>query len=95
MKILIVAPAWVGDMVMAHTLVTLLSEQNASVYMVAPPATEPLARRMPGVEGSWVLNVGHGEVGIGARRTLAHELKREAFDQAIVLPNSLKSALCP
>ena len=96
MKILVVAPAWVGDMVMAHTLVSLLIRQrNATVYMVAPPATEPLARRMPGVQGSWTLEVGHGELGLKARRALARTLKLERFDQAIVLPNSFKSALLP
>lgn len=96
MKILIVAPAWVGDMVMAHTLVSLLGRQSGTtVHMVAPPATEPLARRMPGVQGSWTLEVGHGELGFKARRALARTLKLERFDQAIVLPNSFKSALLP
>lgn len=81
---------------MAHTLVTLLNRQpGAGVYLVAPPATEPLARRMPGVLGSWVLDVGHGQLGIGARRALARTLRQESFDQAIVLPNSFKSALLP
>lgn len=96
MKILVVAPAWVGDMVMAHTLVSLLTRQAAAdVYLVAPPATAPLAARMPGVAGSWVLDVGHGQLGFKERRTLARLLKAEHFDQAIVLPNSFKSALLP
>ncbi len=96
MKILVVAPAWVGDMVMAHTLVSVLvQQQNATVFIVAPPATEPLARRMPGVAGSWTLEVGHGELGLKPRRALARVLAGEAFDQAIVLPNSFKSALLP
>ena len=96
MKILVVAPAWVGDMVMAHTLVSLLlRNSDAEVFMVAPPATEPLAQRMPGVQGSWLLDVGHGELGFGARRTLARTLRAQGFDQAIVLPNSFKSALLP
>jgi heptosyltransferase-2 len=95
-KILVVAPAWVGDMVMAHTLVSLLVRQSGTeVFMVAPPATEPLARRMPGVQGSWTLAVGHGELGLKQRRALAQTLKVERFDQAIVLPNSFKSALLP
>jgi heptosyltransferase-2 len=95
-KILVVAPAWVGDMVMAHTLVSLLVRQPGTrVFMVAPPATEPLARRMPGVAGSWALEVSHGELGFAVRRALARTLKQEAFDQAIVLPNSFKSALLP
>ena len=96
MKILVVAPAWVGDMVMAHTLVSLLKRRaDVEIRMVAPPATEPLAGRMPGVAGSWVLGVGHGELGIRARRSLARTLGGEGFDQAIVLPNSFKSALLP
>lgn len=98
MKILVVAPAWVGDMVMAHTLVSLLTEgakDGADVYMVAPPATAPLAHRMPGVTDVWTLEVGHGELGLGRRRALARVLRGQAFDQAIVLPNSFKSALLP
>ena len=63
--------------------------------MVAPPATEPLAGRMPGVSASSVLEVGHGELGFKARRSLARTLSAQGFDQAIVLPNSFKSALLP
>ncbi|MFW6094630.1 MAG: hypothetical protein ACODAC_11705, partial [Pseudomonadota bacterium] len=56
-RILIVAPAWVGDMVMAHALVRLLRARRpeAEVHVLAPPATAPLAERMPGVEGVRVL----------------------------------------
>jgi len=100
MKLLIVAPAWVGDMVMAHTLVALLTETTETaagieVHMVAPPATAPLAHRMPGVAGVWPLEVGHGELGIRPRRELARTLRSCEFDRAIVLPNSFKSALIP
>lgn len=96
MKILIVAPAWVGDMVMAHCLVSLLAPGEADrVDMVAPPATAPLAERMPGVTKCWTLDVGHGELGLGRRRELARSLAREDYEQAIVLPNSFKSALLP
>ncbi|MGE0624986.1 MAG: lipopolysaccharide heptosyltransferase II [Pseudomonadales bacterium] len=96
MKILIVAPAWVGDMVMAHTLVTVLSHNaDAQIDMVAPPATAPLADRMPGVTKCFTLDAGHGELGLGKRRTLAALLAKEGYDQAIVLPNSFKSALLP
>ncbi len=96
MKILVVAPAWVGDMVMAHTLVTLLKrEPGREVHMVAPPATEALAERLPGVSRHWLLDVGHGEFGLKARRSLARSLRAERYDQAILLPNSFKSALVP
>lgn len=83
-------------MVMAHTLVTLLARAaDTRIDMVAPPSTAPLAGRMPDVTKCWTLPVGHGELGLGRRRTLAAELAREGYDQAIVLPNSFKSALVP
>jgi len=47
------------------------------------------------VRRSIVANFGHGELKFNQRRRLAHELKPERYDQAIVLPNSLKSALIP
>ncbi len=39
--------------------------------------------------------LGHGELGLGRRRRLGKELRAERYDQAILLPNSLKSALVP
>jgi heptosyltransferase-2 len=97
MKILIVGPAWVGDMVIAHALVrTVRAESNAAdVHMLAPPRTEPLARRMPGVTGTTVLPVDHGELGWGARRRVGRDLRERRFDRAIVLPNTAKAALVP
>ena len=96
-KALIVAPAWVGDMVMAHTLVQTLQKQDADaeIHLAAPPATASLGARMPGVFAVHELSVDHGALGWGARRRLGLSLRREGFDAAYVLPNSFKSALVP
>lgn len=97
MNILIVAPAWVGDMVMAHSLVRVLEEryQSLAIDLLAPPATAALATRMPGIRHAHTLNLTHGELGLGIRRAVARQLSTEHYDQAIVLPNSFKSALIP
>lgn len=97
MKILVVAPAWVGDMVMAHCLVQALAAQHPDLelHLVAPPATAPLGERMAEVRAVRILDVGHGTFGLGSRRRLARSLRPLAFDRAIVLPNSWKSALLP
>lgn len=97
MKALVVAPAWVGDMVMAHTLVSLLKGRHppAEIHLLAPPATAPLGQRMPGVDAVHELAVGHGELGIARRRRLARKMRALDFDTAYVLPNSFKSALIP
>ena len=97
MKALIVAPAWIGDMVMAHTLVQVLAREHrgCEIHVVAAPATAPLASRMPGAAAVYELAVGHGELGLGRRRRLASALRDHGFQAAYVLPNSFKSALLP
>ncbi len=97
MKILVVAPSWVGDTVMAQPLFRLLHERHANLALdvLAPPFTLPLLARMPEVRRGIVARFGHGELKFNERRRLARELQTERYDQAIVLPNSLKSALIP
>jgi heptosyltransferase-2 len=97
MKTLVVAPAWVGDMVMAQSLVAVLRRDDPTneVHMLAPAATAPLAERMSGVTRVRPLPVGHGELAFAVRRAAAAELRAERFDRAIVLPNTFKSALVP
>ncbi len=48
---------------------------------------------MPQVAGAIALPFGHGDIKLGARREFALSLPR--YDRAIVLPNTLKSALIP
>ncbi len=97
MKILVVAPSWVGDTVLAQPMMRLLHERHANLALdvLAPPWTLPLLARMPGVRRAVAARFGHGELKLGERRRLARELSAERYDQAIVLPNSLKSALIP
>jgi heptosyltransferase-2 len=97
MKILVVAPSWVGDTVMAQPMFCLLHERHANLTLdvLAPPFTLPLLSRMPEVHSGIVARFGHGELKLTERRRLARELQAARYDQAIVLPNSLKSALIP
>jgi heptosyltransferase-2 len=96
-KILIVGPAWVGDMVMAHSLYRLLKQRDpqASIHVLAPPWSLPLLARMPEVAAGIELPAAHGELALGARRALGKRLRGEGFQQAIVLPRSFKAALVP
>ena len=92
---LIVAPAWVGDMVMAHTLIRLLAQAGHQIDVAAPGATAPIARRMAEVSQVHVVDFKHGELGLGKRRAVGHGLRAQNYDHAYVLPNSWKSALMP
>ncbi len=96
-RILVVSPSWVGDMVMSQTLFSLLKERNPDVLIdvIAPAASKPLLARMAAIHRAVLFDVDHGEVRFGFRRRFARTLRSNGYDQAIVLPNSLKSALVP
>ena len=96
-NILIVGPAWVGDMVMAQCLFKLLKHNDPSVTLdvLAPAWSFPLLARMPEVSASIQMTLGHGQLDLRERYRLAQTLKQKKYVQAIVLPNSLKSALIP
>ena len=94
---LIVGPAWIGDMVMAHCLVQKIYAAHGErpIVMLAPPATAPIAQRMAEVERVEVLATKHGELGLGKRYRLGRQLAHGNFSRSYVLPNSWKSALVP
>ncbi len=96
-KILIIGPAWVGDMVMAQTLFKLIKHQHPGsvIDVLAPAWTFSLLARMPEVNRAVEMPVVHGQLQLRKRYQLGKKLRAEKYDQAIVLPNSFKSALIP
>lgn len=94
--ILITGPSWVGDMVMAQSLFIALKAQSpdCEIDVLAPAWTRPLLERMPEVRNALDMPVTHGVFGWQARRQIGKSLRGQ-YDQAIVLPNSWKSALIP
>jgi len=96
-KILIVAPSWVGDTVLAQPLFKLLHARHAGLALdvLAPRWTFALLERMPEVRRAIESPFIHGDLKLGERRRLGHALAMESYDQAIVLPNTFKSALVP
>ncbi|MEK7206536.1 MAG: lipopolysaccharide heptosyltransferase II [Pseudomonadota bacterium] len=94
---LIVGPAWVGDMVLAQSLFKLLKRQHpdARLDVLAPAWTHPLLARMPEVNEAIEAPFAHGRLDLGARRRIGRTLRARHYDRAIVLPNSLKSAIVP
>lgn len=96
-QILVVGPSWVGDTVMSQALFASIHQARPGVAIdvLAPASCGPLLLRMPEVRRAIAMPLGHGELGLGQRRRLGRTLRAVGYDQAIVLPNSLKSALVP
>jgi len=97
MKILVVGPSWVGDTVLMQPLLKLLHARHAGLALdvLAPRWTFSLLERMPEVRQAVENPFAHGELKLGERRRLGRALAQEGYDQAIVLPNTFKSALVP
>jgi heptosyltransferase-2 len=96
-RILVVAPNWIGDALMAQPLLARLREKRpgARIEVLAPPWVVPLFAYMPEVDEAIAAPFAHGALALGARWRLGRSLRARRYDQAIVLPNSWKSALVP
>lgn len=96
-KILIVGPSWIGDMMMAQALFKRLKQRNPEVvlHLLASDWTRPLVAAMPEIDQVISMPLGHGQFDLATRYRLGRSLMHEGYDQAILLPNSLKSAFIP
>jgi heptosyltransferase-2 len=96
-KILVIGPSWVGDMVMAQSLFIALKQQHPDcvIDVLAPVWSLQLLQRMPEVNQALAMPFGHGQFDLLGRLRLGRNLQAHQYDQAIVLPNSWKSALIP
>jgi heptosyltransferase-2 len=84
-------------MVMAQSLFKAIRQQRpgSSIDVLAPAWSRPLTERMPEVHRAIDMPLGHGEFRLLQRCRLGKSLRQEHYDQAIVLPRSLKSAIVP
>ena len=97
MKILIVGPSWVGDSVISQSLLKVISSKFKEVVVdvLSPGWTIDVFKRMAEVSETILLPFAHGDIKIKGRVEFGHNLRNRNYDQAIVLPNSLKSSLIP
>ena len=97
MKILIIGPSWVGDMVMSQSLYITLKQQHpeAIIDVMAPAWCKPILERMPEVNQAIEMPLGHGDIDLLGRRRIGKKLKANNYTHAYICPNSAKSALIP
>lgn len=97
MKILVIGPSWVGDMMMSQSLYRTLKAEHpdAEIDVMAPAWCRPLLSRMPEVNEALAMPLGHGALALGKRYRLGKALRHKNYQRAYVLPGSFKSALVP
>lgn len=96
-KILIIAPSWVGDLVMTQALFKLLKTKNPDciIDVLAKQNLHPLLKHMPEVNNYLVMPFKHEELKLFARFKFAKALRKNNYTHAYIIPNSFKSALIP
>lgn len=97
MKILVIAPSWIGDLIMSQCLYRTLKKMypDGILHVMAPKWCISILSRMPEVDRAILMPIGHGEFNIKGRWQQGRCLSLTKYDLAIILPNSWKSALIP
>jgi heptosyltransferase-2 len=96
-RIVVVAPNWIGDTLLAQPLFARLHQKLPGLKLdaLAPAWTAPVLARMPQIDEVIEAPFGHGELRLPERWRLGRQIRAAGYDQAIVLPNTFKSALVP
>jgi heptosyltransferase-2 len=96
-KILIISPAWIGDIIIAQALFKYLKQQSHEITLdiVAPHWSHGLLSAMPEINKIMDMPLGHSQFQLKRRWQIGKSIRKESYDQAIVLPNSWKSAIIP
>jgi heptosyltransferase II len=96
-RILIIGPSWVGDTMLMQPMLMRLKQRHpdSQIDILAPPWTVELLLFMPEVHEVITNPFPHGALELGKRYQLGKQLRDARYDQAIVLPNSMKSAFVP
>ena len=96
-KILIISPAWIGDIVIAQSLLKYLKHRDSAtiIDILAPTWSHDLYSIMPEINEIFAMTLGHSQFQLKKRWQLGKALRTRKYDQAIILPNSWKSAVIP
>lgn len=96
-KILIISPAWIGDIVIAQSLLKYIKNQDYKtiIDVLAPAWSHELYSVMPETNEIFTMPLAHSQFQLKKRWRLGTGLRNKKYCQAIILPNSWKSAIIP
>lgn len=98
MKILVIGPSWIGDTVMSHSMYQLLVMRyngRVEIDVLIPKKCHAIVNYMSEINKVLFLPYTHGVLGLRKILCVGKFLRNEKYQQAIILPNSFKSALIP
>lgn len=96
-NILIRSVNWIGDAVMTTPAISVIREHfpHAKITILANAMVSQLFLHHPGIDAIITFERHGKHRGVAGRLRLAAKLRKQAFDLAIIFPNSFDSALVP
>jgi len=95
-KILIIAPAWIGDLIISVSFIkSLKNNQNNSIDILVNSDLFNLANKIPGIRKVIASETEHGRLSLIYRIKKGLSLRSEQYDECYILTNSYKSAIIP
>lgn len=96
-RFLIIAPSWIGDLLMSQSLLKYLKSNydNCIIDIIVKPYLKNLTKLMPEINNTYELDIKHRELGLSKRIKISSKLKVNNYSTAIILTNTFKSAIIP
>ena len=96
-RILIVAPAWLGDLVISISLINVLKKvhKNSEIDLLVNKNLVDIAKYFPNVSNVITSDTMHGKLSLIYRISLGYKLRENNYSHCYILSNSLKSSIVP
>jgi heptosyltransferase-2 len=95
-KILIIAPAWIGDLIISAAFIKALKyNQDNSIDILINSNLVNVANLIPGLRKVIPSETEHGKLSLLYRIKMGLSLRTENYDESYILTNSYKSAIIP
>jgi heptosyltransferase-2 len=95
-KILIIAPAWIGDLIISTSFIKALKKnRDNSIDIIVNSNLLNLANLIPGIRKVIASETEHGKLSLIHRIKKGFSLRSEQYDECYILTNSYKSAIIP
>ena len=96
-KILIVAPSWIGDLIITQSFLKYLKNlyPDSVIDLVSRKGFISLLKLMPEIDNIYEIDIKHGKLDLIKRYKFSQVVKENNYTESFVLTNSFKSALIP
>ena len=96
-KILIVAPGWLGDLIVSLSFINALKRlhKNSEIDLLVNKNLVDIAEYFPGISNVITSDTKHGKLSLFYRIKLGYKLRKNNYSFCYILSNSLKSSIIP